>query len=258
MSYSLRQTIQYDDSLVSAFGTLETNELTPVIQLDFEYGINTQTGLATTANSATVDVNNSRLRLQCGTNTAGSAIFNSRRIAKYRPGQGMVARFTGVFGTALASNTQIIGVGNSADGYFFGYNGTSFGILHRSSGTGSLVNTWVAQSSWNGDKANGTGASAFNWNQQLGNVMMIKYPYLGYGDIKFFVQDSATGKFILVHTIRFANTVTTTQLSNPNMFFYAQNLNSGNTTNNIMYCGSVGVFISGVRSFIGNPKWAID
>lgn len=37
-----------------------------------------------------------------------------------------------------------------------------------------------------------------------------------------------------------------------------QALNSGNTSNLTMYCGSVGIFLSGKRSYIGNPKWAID
>jgi len=258
MSYSLKQLVQFDASNLSPFGTLEVGELTPVIQMDFVYGINSQTGLATTANSATVDTNLGRLRLQSGTNSAGSGIFNSRKTAKYRAGQGMVARFTGVFATGTANNTQIVGVGSSADGYFFGYNGTTFGILHRNSGTGSLVDTWIAQSSWNGDKADGTGASAFTWNKQLGNVMMIKYPYLGYGDINFFVQDPVTSRFILVHTIRYANTLATVEASNPNLFFYAQNLNSGNTTNLTMYVGSASVFISGKRSFVGNPKWATN
>lgn len=258
MSYSLKQLVQFEPSNLSPFGTFEVGELTPVIQMDFIYGINSQTGLATTANSATVDTNLGRLRLQSGTNSAGSGIFNSRNVAKYRAGQGMVARFTGVFATGTANNTQTIGVGSSVDGYFFGYNGTAFGILHRNSGTGSLVNTWINQTAWNGDKCDGTGASAFTINPQLGNLMMIKYPYLGYGDVTFFIQDPVTSRFLLVHTIRYANTATTTQASNPSIFFYAQNLNSGNTTNLTMYVGSASVFISGKRSFIGNPKWATN
>ena len=249
-----REIVSFNPANQSAFGTLETNELTPVVQLDFVYGINTQTGVATIANSAVVDTANSRLRLQCGTNSAGSAIYTSRRISKYRPGQGMTARFTGVFAAGTASNTQIIGVGTSVDGYFFGYNGTSFGILFRNNGS----DTWIPQSTWNGDKADGTGPSGFTWNPQKGNVMMIKYPFLGYGNPSFYVEDSVTGQFILVHSIQYTNNNTATQLSNPNLFFYARNLNSGNTGNLIMYVGSVGIFLSGIRSFIGNPKWATD
>jgi hypothetical protein len=243
---------------VSAFGDLIAEQKTPVIQLDFVYGINSQTGLATTANSATVDTSLSRLRLQSGTNSGGSAIFNSKRIAKYRAGEGMIARFTPVFLTSATNSTQIIGVGNSIDGYFFGYNGTTFGILHRNSGTGSLVDTWTAQTAWNGDVCDGTGASGFNWDKTKGVPVQISYPFLGFGDISFYVQNPATGRWILVHQIRYADSATTTQASNPSLYFYAQALNSGNTTNLTMYCGSVGVFICGLRSFVGSPRWAKD
>lgn len=246
--------VEIGGSNVSAFGDITTAENEPVLQLDFVYGINTQTGVSTTANSATVDTDSGRLRLQSGTNSAGSAIFNSRKIVKYRAGQGVTARFTPVFATGTASNTQIWGIGNANDGYFFGYNGTTFGILHRI----RTVDTWIAQSTWNGDKCDGTGLSGFSWNKQVGNVVMIRYPYLGYGDIRFYVQNSTDGNWILCHTIRYGNTVATTQAGNPSFFFYGQNLNSGNTTNLTMYCGSVGIFLNGKRSFVSNPKWAID
>lgn len=231
----------------SAFGTLETAELEPSVQLDFVYGINTQTGVSTTANGATVDTNASRLRLQTGTNSAGSAIFRSRRTVKYRPGQGITARFTPVWTTGVANSTQIWGIGQENDGYFFGYNGTSFGILHRNNGS----DTWVAEASWNGNLD-------FTWNKTFGTPVMIKYPYLGYGDITFFAQNPTNSKWVLVHTIRYANTSASVELSNPNIYFYGQALNSGNTSNLIMYCGSVGIFLSGKRSYIGNPKWTAD
>jgi hypothetical protein len=218
------------------------------------YGINSQVGAVTTANSGTGDTNAGRLRLQSGTNSAGSALYQSRTPVKYRAGQGVTARFTAAFATSAASNTQIVGMGDSSNGYFFGFNGTTFGILHRNGGS----DTWIAQSSWNGDKADGTGASAFNMNKTYGNVFMIKYPYLGYGDILFFVEDSVTARFILVHNIRYANTTASTQLSNPNLSFYARSLNAGSTTNCTIYVGSVGTFLSGERTFVTNPKWATD
>jgi len=246
--------VRFDPSNMSAFGTLEVADLTPVTQLDFIYGINTQTGISATANSATVDTNAGRLRLQSGTNTAGSAIFQSRRITKYRPGEGMVARFTAVFTAGAASSTQIMGAGNSNDGYFFGYNGTAFGVMRRSSGS----DAWVAQTAWNGDKVDGSAGSSFTLDTTKGNVYMIKYPFLGYGNIQFYVQNPSTSRWVVVHTIQYTNSSVSIQVANPNLSFYAQSINAGNNTNLIVYCGSVGFFISGIRSFLGNPKWATD
>ena len=115
----------------------------------------------------------------------------------------------------------------------------------------------MAQSSWNGDKADGTGPSQFNWDKTKGNVMMIKYPFLGYGDIEFFVQDSNTGRFILVHMIKYTNSSASTEFTNPSFFLYGQNLNAGNTTNIIGYAGSGAIFLSGVRVY-NAPRWSMD
>lgn len=238
---------------VGAFGDLISVPLTPSIQLDFTYGINTQTGSSTTANSATVDTNSSRLRLQTGTNVAGSAIFQSARISRYRQGEGMIARFTAAWESSAASSTQIVGVGNSAEGYFFGFNGTAFGVSRRTGGS----DNWVAQTAWNGDKCDGTGASGFNWNKTFGNVMMIRYPYLGYGSITFWVLNPVTGAWILCHTIQYPNTTASVQLVYASFPFYAQAVNTGNNTNLISYVGSVGIFISGERAYLG-AQWAID
>ena len=240
-------------SNVSAFGDIIVANHTPVIQLDFVYGINTQTGTTSVVTTGVADTLLSRLRLQTGVGAAGAATFNSVRIARYRAGQGMMTRFTAVWTTSAASSTQVVGMGNTQVGYFFGYNGTAFGVSIRNGGS----DTWTAQTNWNGDKCDGTGASGFNWNKTLGNVMQIRYPYLGYGDITFWVQNPATGAWILCHTIQYANSSASTQVSNPSFPFYANVVNSGSTTNLIMFVGSVGVFISGPREFLA-AQWATD
>ena len=245
--------MSFDASNQSAFGTLETAELTPVIQGDWVYGINTQIWATpvVSGTGATVDTTSGRLRIQSGTNSAGYAYILSKSPVRYRAGQGTMLRLTPLFTTGVANNIQLWGMGAVAanvpyDGYFFGYNGTSFGVVHYVRGVAS----WTAQASWNGTPL------PFTLDPTKGTPMMIKYPYLGYGDIQFYIQNPATASCILVHNIRYANTLATTQLSNPTMYFMGFTLNSGNTTNVTMYSGSVGAFVSGVRSFIGNPKWA--
>lgn len=238
---------------LGAFGDLEVMTLTPVCHLSFVTGLRSQLLSSTTANAATVDTNGGRLRLQTGTNAAGSAIAQSVRPVSYRPGQGITARFTALFTAGAADSTQIAGMGNASDGYFFGYNGATFGILHRN----TTVDTWVAQTSWNGDKCDGTGASGFTLAPTKGVPMMVKYPFLGYGNIRFYIQDPATSLWILAHTIKYAATSASIQVSNPCLSFYAQVLNSGNTSNLTAYIGSVGVFFDGPRAFLG-PQFAWD
>jgi hypothetical protein len=240
-------TIKFAESNLSAFGDLNTMELEPVAQMDGVYGLITQeTTTSTSGTGATVDTNGSRFRLQSGTTaTTGSAILSSARSIKYRAGQSNVVRFTTAFGTPQAGNIQASGVGTATNGYFFGYNGTSFGILHRNAGS----ETWVAQASWNV-------APSFAITPAFGNVFMIKYPFLGYGDILFFIENANTGRFDLVHVIKYANTTATVQLSNPTMHLWFENRNTGaNTTNVTSYVGSAGAFLSGPRKFLG-PQFA--
>jgi len=237
----------------SAFNDLITVNPTPVVQLDFVYGINSQTGSSSVNTTGVVDTNASRLRLQSGVGAAGAATYQSMRIARYRAGQGMLARFTGVFTTSAADSTQVIGVGNANIGYFFGYNGTAFGISLRNGGSDS----WIAQTAWNGDKCTGTGPSGFNWNKTYGNVMQIVYPFLGYGSITFWVENPTDGSWILCHTIQYPNTTDSVQVSNPSFPFFANCTNAGSTTNLIMYVGSVGVFLTGQRDYLGS-QWSIE
>lgn len=235
-----------------AFGDFVTSEKTPLIQLDFVYGIHPQLSTFTSTNSGSVTSSNGLLILQSSTTNNGTATFLSKNPARYRAGQGITARFTAVFSTGIAQSTQTVGVGDNGDGYFFGFNGTSFGILHKNRG----VETWVAQSAWNGDKVDGTGPSGFIWDKTKGNVMQIVYPYLGFGNIKFYVQDNTTSRFLLVHTVRYNNSNTTPQLSNPSLKFKAYVANNGSTTNTRMSVASVGIFLNGQRVFLG-PQFGV-
>lgn len=252
--------ISFDHSMLSAFGTFETGELTPVIQSDFVYGLNNQVWNAGVVNGAgaTVDVNGGRLRLQSGTANGGYAYITSRKIIKYRAGQGSVVRLTPIFTTGVANNIQIWGAGEVSanqplNGYFFGFNGTVFGIFHYNN---SAVPTFIPQSTWFHDKVDGTGASGFNWNVTVGTPVMIKYPYLGYGNIKFYVQNSDTSGWIHVHTIKYANTTASTQLGNPSLQVMGYTANTAAVANRTMFSGSVAAFISGQRSLASFPHYA--
>lgn len=261
--------INFPLSNLSAFGTLESAELTPVFQGDFVYGLNSQSwstpvingGAAVTPTGIGGEASDAgRLKITSGVTSGAYGYVTSRKIIRYRAGQGNIARFTPLFTAGVADNIQLWGVGYIVsnapyDGYFFGYNGTAFGVAHYKAGTPA----WTAQTSWNGDKVDGTAGTSFTWDKTFGSPVMIKYPYLGYGDIAFFVQVPTTARWVLVHTIRYANTTAATQLSNPSLQFMGFTANSAGTGGSVtMYCGSVGIFLSGARNFAGGPRWAAD
>lgn len=276
--------VELGGSNLSAFGDLITAPNYPIMQFDFvgttvTAGSMNQIGGAYITSTGTAGTNNGRLMLTTGTGVAGSSVFISAKSARYRAGQGVTARFTGVWLSSAASSIQVIGMcaptltwtnnatapgqpitaADVGDGFFYGYNGTSFGIRHKNSRTN--LDTWYPQTEWNVDRCNGLGGvyntSGFNWDKTKGNVMMIRYPYLGYGDIKFFVQNPVSGAWILTHVIQYTNSSVEVQVGNPSFNFFAQVINTGNNSDLTMYCGSVGVLLSGDREFLG-PQFGID
>jgi hypothetical protein len=238
---------------LGAFGDIVAEQKTPLFGKNFGSNVFVdQLDSRTIVTSGVVDINGNRLRLQTGTTSGASALYNSVKIATYREGQGMQLRFTAAFTTGVANSTQIVGAftPDFADGYGFGYNGTSFAIFHRNGGADSTVaNTYpLAQGSWNGNVPSG-------FDPTKGNVYRIDYPFLGYGDIRFYIQDSTTGSVFLAHTIRYANATTTIQLAEPALQFCARVLSVSSTTNLTMFVGSYAAFCVGERLFNG-PQWS--
>ena len=109
------------------------------------------------------------------------------------------------------------------------------------------TDTWVAQTAWNGDKFDGSGSSGTTLDPTKGNIYQIRYQWLGYGRISFYVEHPEDGELKLVHAINYANTNTHPSVNNPTLpIFYCVK----NTTNNsdiIMMSGSCAGFSEGVN-----------
>jgi hypothetical protein len=89
---------------------------------------------------------------------------------------------------------------------------------------------FIPQSLWNVDKADGTGEiSAIDFTK--GNVYQIKYQWLGYGCIFFYVEHPETGGFINVHIIHYSNRNIVPSIFNPSLPLHASVKNTLNTSN---------------------------
>ena len=124
------------DNPSSSFGELYSVTLKPLVELDFVYGSLSYRITELKGNGGTVTTPDSPfITINSGTTVNGYAGFNSVKLANYRPGQGLDSRFTTVYETGgVANTTQIVGIGNETNGFFFGYNGTDFGVLRKTSG----------------------------------------------------------------------------------------------------------------------------
>lgn len=123
------------------FGDISVESLEPVFQADAVYGINATEiaysngisfGLGTS--SGVVSAANNLFKCATGTTAFSFSTLQSRKRLRYRPGQGVVGRFTAAFTANVASSIVVAGYGTAESGLFFGYNGNSFGILHSTNG----------------------------------------------------------------------------------------------------------------------------
>lgn len=125
---------------VTAFGEPLAISPTAVIQLDAIYGITTdviQTYTSGTGSSA--GSNLQVFRVESGTTQGGYGILRSKRFLRYRPGQGIVARFTAAFTTGVAGSVQFAGLANQENRVAFGYNGDRFGVCRSTGGKATIL-----------------------------------------------------------------------------------------------------------------------
>ncbi len=330
---------------ITSFGEATVAEPHPQVQLQFPYNINARIIDARPNQSGTVTQADNMMVLQTGAaaNSSGTAL--SRDPIAYRPGQGVVIRFTALFAQGVIGSTQWAGAGDVGDGLFFGYNGTDFGVMRRHGGAPEVeiltvtvksttaenititldgdaktdvtvtdasatdVTTtaneiaaadysdvgagWSASAhdetvrfvSWDSAAHDGTfslsGASPSTagtfaqsvaavaaveefiaqstWNHdprpnlahENGNVYQIRYQWLGYGAVSFYVEDSISGMFVLVHRLHYANTAQTPSLQNPSLPLCFQAKNTTNTTNVTLKTASAAGMTEGLEAVRG-------
>lgn len=124
----------FKEAQTTAFGETSVAELSPVVQLQFPYNVNTRL-VNTNTKGGSVTISDNKVVVATGAAANRFSQLLSRVGVHYSPGQGSAIRFTALLTSGTANSTQYIGIGDAGDGYFFGFNGSTFGILRRSGGS---------------------------------------------------------------------------------------------------------------------------
>lgn len=339
------------------FGAVHVESLTPVFQKDAVYGVDTGNIQTTTTGTGGATASSGMFVVSTGATALSQGVILSRKRLRYRPGQGVIARFTAKWSAPAQSAYQLAGVGHAEDGVYFGYGNTNdltdtrFGILYvkggvretrtltvsvgatsasnctitLNSGAGVTValsaasnvqrtvweisqgtypgwdaypagatvvfvrksagaasgtysfsagttgasasfaqtkagvastDTFIPQSSWNGDKLDGTGSSGVTLAPTTGNVFQIDIQYLGFGSIVFKAEVVPPGgnnaDFVILHTLKLPNSLTTPSFGNPSFPFTLAAYSAGSTTDVNVSCASFAGFIEGHKQLHGN------
>jgi hypothetical protein len=120
------------------------------------------------------------------TTTSGSSVVRQtfRRI-RYNPSRACQLIASANFGAGKTNVRKRLGQFDVSDGLFFEQDGTTMYVVRRSSTSGSVVDTKVAQSAWNIDKFDGTGPSGITIDFSKHQAYFIQYAFQGFADITY-------------------------------------------------------------------------
>lgn len=199
-------TITIGGTSADAFGRARTSAPHTLFDSQNRYAKNDLFSESTaTGGAVSYLANESTVEMTTTTSSGSEVVRESKRVFPYQPGKSLLVMNTFVMSAAQANLRCRVGYFSTQNGVFFERNGTTLNIVRRSYVTGSVVDTAVAQSSWNGDKLDGTGASGYTLDTTKAQIFWMDFEWLGVGSVRCgFVIN---GQFIVAHTFNHANSL---------------------------------------------------
>ena len=202
---------------VDAFGRLRVSQPYTLFDSQNRYAPDNQFDVATTGTGTTSFLSNeAAVKMEVTGAGVGSVIRQSYRSFPYQPGKGLLILASFVMDSSQNLDlTQRVGYFNTQNGVFFQRVDGVYSFVLRSSsiptpGTPSDART-VNQSSWNGDKLDGTGASGYTLDPSKAQILWMDFEWLGVGSVRcgFIIN----GEYIVCHTFNNANDITSVYMT---------------------------------------------
>lgn len=203
--------VSIDGTNTDAFGRIRVSQPYTLFDSQSRYAADNQFDTSTSGTgSTTFNSNQSSVSMSVTGAGVGSVVRQTYRVFPYQPGKGLLVLATFQMDSSDNVNlSQRIGYFNTDNGVFFqkvdGVN--SFVLRTNTSGTPSDARA-VAQSSWNGDKLDGTGESGLTLDLSHPQILWMDFEWLGVGSVRcgFIIN----GQYIVCHTFNTANVYGTT------------------------------------------------
>ncbi len=196
---------------VDAFGRVRVSQPYTLFDSQNRYAADDQFEVSTTGTGTSSFLSNeATVKLEVTGAGVGSVIRQTYRSFPYQPGKGLLILTTFVMDSSTSANlTQQVGYYNTQNGVFFKRTGSTNSFVLRSNSTptpGTPSDTRIVnQSSWNGDKLDGTGDSGFTLDTTKAQILWMDFEWLGVGSVRCgFIID---GQYIVCHTFTNANEI---------------------------------------------------
>lgn len=245
---------------VDAFGRARVSNPLTLFDSSHRYRDNNLWSTSNTAGGTyAFSTNEGLVNLNVSTASNAEVVRETTKVFSYQPGKSLQIMNTFVFNAAKANLRQRVGYFGVNNGFYLeldGADGTTLYLVQRSSVSGSVVETRVAQSDWNIDKLDGTGASLLTLDISKAQILWMDIEWLGVGCVRMgFVVD---GKFIHCHTFFHSNLITTTYITTASLPCRYEIKNTGTTTSSStlkQICSSVisegGYELRGLQQAVG-------
>ncbi len=197
---------------VDAFGRLRTSSALTLFDSSHRYADNGRWATSTaTGGAATFSANEGLMNLAVTADSGSRVYRETKRCFSYQPGKSLLALSSFVMNAAKTGLRQRVGYYGSANGVYLELDGSTLSFVERSSVTGSVVETRIAQANWNGDRLDGSGESGITLDITKAQIFWADIEWLGLGTVRLgFVIN---GVFVHCHSFHHANLISSTYIT---------------------------------------------
>ena len=239
-----------------AFGRLRVSEPLTLFDSSHRYRDNNLWDSLIVGTGSTVGFSTTEglVNIGIGTTAGCSVIRETTKAFSYQPGKSLLVMSTFVMNAPKTNLRQRVGYYGADNGIYLELDGGTLYLVERSLSLGT--ETKVPQSSWNGDKLDGTGPSGITLDISKSQILWMDFEWLGMGTVRTgFVID---GLFIISHSFHHANIIQSTYITTASLPLRYEIENTGITTSSStlkQVCSSVisegGYELRGLQQAVG-------
>jgi hypothetical protein len=244
---------------IDAFGRLRTS--TPFTLFDSSHRF-ADNGLwsTTTATGATTAFNSAQGLIDLAVTTASGSevVRETTKVFSYQPGKSLLVLSTFVMSPAKTNLRQKVGYYGLNNGYYLELDNSNVSFVERSFVTGAVVDTPVAQASWNIDPMDGSGPSGITLDLTKAQILFMDLEWLGVGTVR--IGFVINGNFYVCHKFHHANLIASTYITTASLPLRYEITNTGATSGVStlkQICSTVlsegGYELNGLQQAIGIP-----
>jgi hypothetical protein len=244
---------------IDAFGRLRTSTPFTLFDSSHRFADNGLWSTATaTGGAATFNAAQGLMDLAVTAASGSEVVRETTKVFSYQPGKSLLVLNTFVMSPAKTNLRQRIGYYGANNGYYLEQNGTTVSFVERSFVTGAVVNTPVAQASWNVDPMDGSGPSGITLDLTKAQILFMDLEWLGVGTVR--IGFVVNGNFYVCHKFHHANIIASTYITTASLPARYEITNTGATSGAStlkQICSTVlsegGYQLNGLQQAIGTP-----